>query len=46
MMENKARYIWGFVSVIIQDYYTELLYRVIKNDCLGFNNLSHTIHFR
>jgi len=21
-----------------------LLYRVIENDCRGFNNLSHTIH--
>ena len=23
-----------------------LLYRVIRNDCRGFNNLSYTIHFR
>ena len=21
-------------------------YRVIRNDCRGFNNLSHTIHLR
>ena len=24
----------------------KLKYRVIKNDCRGFNNLSHTIHLR
>ena len=22
------------------------IYRVIRNDCRGFNNLSYTIHFR
>jgi len=23
-----------------------LIYRVIKNDCQGFNNLSYTVHLR
>jgi hypothetical protein len=25
---------------------TAVLYRVIQNNCRGFNNLSYTIHFR
>jgi hypothetical protein len=29
------------INVMIQD-----LYRVIQNDCQGFNNLSYTIHLR
>jgi len=27
-------------------YCKKLIYRVIQNDCRGFNNLSYTIHFR
>ena len=27
-------------------YVCSVLYRVIQNDCRGFNNLSHTIHLR
>ena len=26
--------------------YIYIIYRVILNDCLGFNNLSYTIHLR
>jgi hypothetical protein len=26
--------------------YVTAMYRVIRNDCWGFNNLSHTIHLR
>ena len=43
---------WGFYA----DYFPwccmqklphfDLIYRVIQNDCQGFNNLSHTIHLR
>jgi len=27
-------------------YVRALIYRVIRNDCRGFNNLSYTIHLR
>jgi len=31
---------------IIRNTINQFIYRVIENDCLGFNNLSHTIHLR
>ena len=37
-----------FCSSLLLSTYTSsaLLYRVIRNDCRGFNNLSYTIHLR
>ena len=28
------------------DYHTSGIYRVIRNDCRGFNNVSYAIHLR
>jgi hypothetical protein len=33
-----------FEHDLVQELY--VLYRVIQNDCWGFNNLSYTIHLR
>jgi len=33
-------------QIIIRHFKFAQLYRVIKNDCRGFNNLSYTIHLR
>jgi hypothetical protein len=34
------------IYVYMTGYLLVTIYRVIRNDCRGFNNLSHTIHFR
>jgi len=40
----------GLFSVVVDELSAQKQatreYRVIHNDCRGFNNLSHTIHFR
>ena len=39
---NYVAYVFVFLcSIVIYQ-----LYRIIKNDCWGFNNLSYTIHLR
>ena len=36
------------VALVIQQpqHMRHIMYRVIQNNCLGFNNLSYTIHLR
>ena len=38
-----TRYIWWKIYVLVRVF---CMYRVIQNDCRGFNNLSYTIHLR
>jgi len=43
MYKYNDPFLWRFFSVCCHHL---SLYRVIQNDCRGFNNLSYTIHLR
>jgi len=40
------RFYIGSFFLIYSEFMEHVLYKVIQNDCGGFNNLSYTIHLR
>jgi hypothetical protein len=43
--KNEKRNIWRRMTCIKKHTHTHT-YRVIQNDCRGFNNLSYTVHLK
>ena len=48
MLESTYNFTWCHnpEDFIFLDLHQHVKYRVIRNDCRGFNNLSYTVHMR